>query len=206
MPILSGLAVFLQDSSQTQGDIHLSTVYLGIIAITLLVLVLALVIGGLVAAVFVSKQIKRAESMAKMVENKVIPIIDKANNLVADLTPKIKHISENAEQISYTVRGKVDELSSTISELNQTVLEINGRTRVQVTRVDGMVSEALTTTEEISQTVQNGIRVPVRQIAGIIAGVRAGIETLVERSPFNRSAQREPRRYGNGSGPSPLDL
>lgn len=206
MPVLSGLAVFLQDSPQTQGDIHLSTVYLGIIAITLLVLVLTLLIGGAVAALFVVKRVKAIEKLAKTAELKAIPIILKANDLVRDLAPRIKSITENAEQVSYTVRAKADELADTVSELNETVREINGRTRVQVTRVDGIVSEALTTTEEISQTVQNGIRVPVRQIAGIVAGVRAGIETLVERSPFNRSAQREPRRYGSGSGPSPLDL
>ena len=205
MPVLSGLAVFMQDSSQTQGDIHLSTVYLGIIAITLAVLVLALLIGGLVAAVFASKLIKRAETAVKTVENKALPILDKANALILDLTPKIKNISENAEQISYTVRAKADELSYTITELNQTVLEINGKTRVQVTRVDGMVTEALETTEEISQTVQNGIKAPVRQIAGVIAGFRAGLETLIERSPFNRSAApRQPRQYP--PTPSPFDL
>ncbi len=93
-------------------------------------------------------------------------------------------MTENAEQISYTVRAKVDELGVTVSELNDTVREFNGRTRAQVARVDGIVSDALGATEEISHTVQQGIKAPVRQIAGIIAGLKAGIETLIERSPF----------------------
>ncbi len=83
-----------------------------------------------------------------------------------------------------TVRVKVEELGVTVSELNETMREINGRTRVQVRRVDGIVSDALQATEEISQTVQHGIKGPVKQIAGVIAGVRAAIETLVARSPF----------------------
>jgi methyl-accepting chemotaxis protein len=104
--------------------------------------------------------------------------------MLHELSPKVRSLTENAEQISYAVRTKVDELGVTVSELNETVREINGRTRVQVVRVDGIVTDALVATEEISQTVQNGIRGPVRQIAGVIAGLRAGLETLIERSPF----------------------
>jgi hypothetical protein len=72
-----------------------------------------------------------------------------------------------------------------MTELNATMRDINGRTRVQVQRADNIVSDALHATEEISQTVQNGIKGPVKQIAGVIAGVKAAVETLVARSPFN---------------------
>jgi methyl-accepting chemotaxis protein len=207
MPVLSGLAIYLQDSSQAQNDMHLSTVYLGIIAITLLVLLVGAILAAVVAAVFVSKLVKRAEHIANTVEGKAMPMINKANELVADLTPKIKHISENAEEISNAVRAKVDELSQTVSALNETVREINGKTRVQVERADGIVTDALEATQEISTTVQNGIRGPVRQIAGVIAGVKAGIETLIERSPFNRTAGARPGRYYEASvPPSDMDL
>jgi methyl-accepting chemotaxis protein len=98
----------------------------------------------------------------------------------------VQGITENVEQISYTVRGKVDELGVTVSQLNQTVSEINGRTRVQVSRVDGIVTDALTATQEISSSVQHSIKGPVKQVAGLVAGVKAGLETLIARSPFGR--------------------
>jgi hypothetical protein len=34
--------------------------------------------------------------------------------------------------------------------------------------------------------VRESIKTPVRQIAGLIAGVKVGIETLIARSPFGR--------------------
>jgi hypothetical protein len=52
-----------------------------------------------------------------------------------------------------------------------------------------MVSEALDTTEDISRTVQEGIRVPVREIAAIIAGIKVAVETLIDRSPFKKRKQ-----------------
>jgi hypothetical protein len=44
----------------------------------------------------------------------------------------------------------------------------------------------VTATAEISGAVQEGIKVPVRQMVGVLAGLRAGLETLIERSPFGR--------------------
>jgi hypothetical protein len=53
-----------------------------------------------------------------------------------------------------------------------------------------MVSEVLNTAHGVSRTVQEGVRKPVQQIAGIVAGLRAGLETLVQRSPFGHRAER----------------
>lgn len=181
MPVLSGTAVvLLQESSITRHDIHLATIFLFIIALALVVQAIGVVISG----AFAAKLLHRVDNIGDIVEKRTGPMLDKTNALLDELTPKIKSFSENAEQISHTVRAKVDELGATVSELNQTVQEINGKTRAQVSRVDGIVTDALVATEEISQTVQQGIRAPVRQIAGVIAGLRAGFETLVERSPF----------------------
>jgi uncharacterized protein YoxC len=181
MPGLSGAAVaVLQVSALSEHDIHLAMIFLAIIAIALVVQA----VGVLIGSAFAAKLLKRVDSIASIVEEKTGPILDKTNQMLHELSPKVRSLTENAEQISYAVRTKVDELGVTVSELNETVREINGRTRVQVVRVDGIVTDALVATEEISQTVQNGIRGPVRQIAGVIAGLRAGLETLIERSPF----------------------
>jgi uncharacterized protein YoxC len=182
MPVLSGAAVvLLQDSDFTRHDIHLAAIFLFVIALALVMQA----IGVVISAVFAAKLLHRVNGIADVVEKRTGPMLDKTNQILNDLAPKVQSFTENAEQISYTVRTKVDELGVTVSELNETVREINGRTRVQVSRVDDIVTDALVATEEISHTVQQGIKAPVRQIAGIIAGLRAGIETLIERSPFN---------------------
>lgn len=183
MPVLSGAAfVVVEESELTRHDIHLAMIFLAIIALALVVQA----IGVLISGVFGAKLLQRVEGIADIVEKRTGPMLDKTNQILHELAPKVQSLTENAEQISYTVRTKVDELAVTVGELNDTVRELNGRTRAQVVRVDGIVSDALGATEEISHTVQQGIKVPVRQIAGIIAGLKAGIETLIERSPFGR--------------------
>jgi len=184
MPVFSGTATFvLQSADLTHHDIHLAMIFLAVIAAALVVQAVGVVISGLFAA----KLLHRVDKIGEIVETKTGPILDKTTQILADLTPKIQSFSENAEQISYTVRVKVDELGATVSQLNETVQEINGRTRIQVGRVDGIVTDALIATEEIAASVQQSIKTPVRQIAGVIAGLKAGLETLIARSPFGRS-------------------
>jgi uncharacterized protein YoxC len=183
MPGLSSAAFLLdQGSDLSRHDIHLAMIFLFVIMLALV----AQAIGVVIMGGFAAKLLHRVDGIANIVEQKTGPILDRTSQILNELSPKVQSISENAEQISYTVRNKIDELGVTVSQLNQTVAEINGRTRVQVSRVDGIVTDALIATEEISLSVQQSIKTPVRQIAGIVAGVKAAVETLVARSPFGR--------------------
>jgi methyl-accepting chemotaxis protein len=191
MPASQGLMMFLwqQQGDQFTGhDIHLLMIFGGVIAAALVLQAVGLVVAALVASTI----LKKAQAIADTAETKITPILTKTNALLEDLSPKIRSVSTNVEQIAYTVREKTDELGVTLSQLNVTIAEANLKTRAQVTKVDGLVSDALATTREVSQTVQEGIRVPVRQIAGIIAGVKAGLETLVAKSPFGKKDYESP--------------
>jgi methyl-accepting chemotaxis protein len=142
--------------------------------------------GVVTAAIFGAKLFHKLEKLSCAFDEKATPLMSKTVAMIDELSPKVRSISENVEQISYAVRAKVDEVGVTVSEVNRTVLDINGRTRIQVARADEIVTEAMIATEDISRTVQSGIRVPIRQVAGIVAGVKAGLETLLARSPFGK--------------------
>lgn len=181
MPVLSGAAVvFFQQDELTKRDIHWAMLFLAVIALALV----AQAIGVLISAAFGAKLLRRVNAIACIVETKTGPIMDRTASILQDLEPRVKSVGESAEHITSTVRVKVDELGATVTELNATMRDINGRTRVQVSRADGIVTDALQATEEISQTVQHGIKAPLKQVAGVIAGVRAAVETLAARSPF----------------------
>ena len=189
MGALGSLAMaLLQDGTldALQHDVHLQMIFTGILAMIVLIGFLAIVVGGLMAL----KLVNKGKELADRVEGKVTPLIEKSHTLVTELTPKVRNITENVEQISYTVRGKVDEISVTVTEINKTVQDVNTRTKAQVAHADQMVTEAMNTAHDVSRTVQDGVRRPVQRIAGIVAGMRAGIETLIERSPFLRGAKR----------------
>ena len=188
--------MFLQSDEVLDHNVHLMTIFLGIVAV-------AVVIGFLgmcVAGIKLLQLMVKAEQLAERLEGKFSPMLDKTHALVDELGPKIRTITTNTEQISYTVRSKVDEFSVTADELNRTVKDANKRTQAQVARVDGIVSDALHSVHNVSRTVQEGVRKPVHQIAGIIAGVKKGVETWVDRSPFKRHMPTA-EEYGSYEAP-----
>ena len=181
MPAMSGLSmVFWQGGALDDKDVHLLTIFVGIVAVALLLQA----VGIVGAMVFAGKMLKKVEEVKDHFDAKTTPVLVKTNAILDDLGPKIRSISTNVDEISYTVRAKVDEVGETVTQVNRTVAEANVRTRMQIVRADDLVTEAMDTAAEVSEIVQDGIRTPARQIAGIIAGVKAGLETLIAKSPF----------------------
>ena len=140
MPTHSYAALaLLQTADISAHDIHWLTIFVGIIAGALL-----LAAGGLVfTSIFAAKLLHSVNCVVKEAKEHTGPLLVKTNQLVHELAPKIHHLTENAEQISYTVRAKMDELAVTVSQLNETVQEVNGRARRQVAHADGIVSTKL---------------------------------------------------------------
>jgi methyl-accepting chemotaxis protein len=189
MPAMSGLMMMVWQSNgaMTGNDMHWLMIFAGVIAASMV----AQAVGLMISALFAKKMLQKVEHLTDSFDQKTTPIMAKTNALLDDLGPKIRSMSTNMEQVSYTVREKCDELGETLSQINRTVSDANLKTRAQVSKVDDMVSEALATTAEVSAVVQDGIRKPVRQIAGIIAGLRAGLETLAAKSPFGKKRDFE---------------
>ena len=171
MDILRLAGMWMQDvDSLSSGNSRLLMVFVGMVAIAMLAQAVALI----VMAIGAGKARKRGLEIAEELRMKVMPIMETAHHLLHDTTPKIKVITENLVETSYVVRAKAHEFDATLSDANQ-------RTRQQIERIDGMVTHTLTAVGEITATVQQSIRIPLREVAGIVNGLKAGMDVLVGR-------------------------
>ena len=181
-------AVLLQDALG-EGTTRLIMIFIGIAAFALLAqagVMLGMAIGA-------SKVQKTMLGHIETINEKLLPLLEKSNVLVTDLTPQLKDIAArtkiitgHVEEISGVVRAKVNEFGPTISAANQTLNEAtatardaNQRTREQVHRVDGMVSGVLDAAAQMGRAIENGIRVPVREVSNVVEGVKTGIMTFI---------------------------
>jgi len=175
--VMSGM--WLQDAgSLSSGNGKLLVIFMGILAFSVLVLTLVVVIMALVAAVAGKRLLGVAEEFrtkAFPVFERVGPMVDGVSELVRDSSPKIKVITENCVEASHIIRDKAREFDVTASDLNS-------KTRAQAARVDGMVTSVLNTTAEITDSIQRGIKIPVREVTGLVNGLKAGLEVLVGRA------------------------
>ena len=166
------MGMWLQEpGSLSSGNSRLLMIFVGLVAFCMVVqaiVVVAFAVGSI-------KSQKRLLSIAEELRIKALPVIDSAEDLFHDAVPKLKVLAENLAETSYIVRNKAQEFDATMSDANR-------RTRAQVARVDGMVSSALTATEALGQAIHEGIRVPVKQLAGVVSGFKAGLDVLLNKA------------------------
>lgn len=171
--VLAGL--WLQgDLNSTAGSRWL-LVFVGLVAVGMVVQ--AIVVAGM--AVGAAKTRKRVMEMAEELRSKVIPLIDRSHELVHEIAPKVKVITDNLEHTSHLVRTKADEFQVTATVAN-------AKTRAQVERVDGMVTSVLDATTDAATMLSNAVRVPARELSGLVNGLKAGIDVLLGRRNGSR--------------------
>ena len=181
--------MWLQDGdSLSSGNSHLLMVFVGMVAIAMTAQAVALI----VMAVGAAKARKRGLEIAEEIRLKVMPVIDDAQDIFHDTKPKLRVITDNLVETSHVVRAKAQEFDVTLADAN-------ARTRKQVERLDGMVSTTLTAVGEIAASVQHSIRVPIREVAGVVNGIKAGIDVLVGKARGFGFGRQTPRRPGSES-------
>jgi hypothetical protein len=185
--MMSGM--WLQDpDSLSSGNSRLLMIFVAMVAIAMVAQAVALIIMAIGAA----KARKRGLEIAEEIRVKMMPIISGTHEMIRDNAPKVKIITENFVEASHVIRSKAQEFDVTASDLN-------AKTRAQAARVDGMVTSVLNTTAEISESIQRGIKVPVREVTGVVNGLKAGLDVLVGRAKgFGSGRTTYPRDRDQG--------
>jgi len=177
-------AMWLQDpDSLSSGNSRLLMIFVGMVAVALIVQAIALI----AMAVGAAKARKRGLEIVEEIRTKMMPIMDNTHSFIQDTAPKVKIITENFVETSHVIRSKAQEFDVTASDLN-------AKTRAQAARVDGIVTSALNTTTNVAESIQRGIKVPLREVSGIINGVKAGLDVLVGRAKGFGSGRSNGRR------------
>ena len=173
---------FQDPGSISSGNSRLLMIFVGLVALSMLIqacVVLALGIGAMKAQ-------KKLLAVVEDLKKKAMPVIDSAQAVVRDATPKVKTVTDNVVEISHMVRNKVHDFEVTLADANlklkdatATFADANQKTRGQINRVDGMITSTLKATSDLTATIHHGIQVPVRQVAGVIDGLKTGLDVLL---------------------------
>jgi hypothetical protein len=161
----------LESDSISAGNTRLLMIFVGIVALSML----SQAIIFAVMAVGAKRTQKRVLAIAEEMRARAIPIIDTAEDLIDDMVPKVKKITDNVLETSHVVRSKAQEFDATLSDANR-------RAQVQIARVDGMLAEALTATGTLAEMIHQGVRKPMVEISGLVNGFKAGLGVLLNKS------------------------
>ncbi len=145
--------------------------------------------AGVLVAIYVAmrKSSARMEALAVEVKTKALPTLETAQAMLAELRPQLTVIADNLTETTHSVRSQVERMDATVND-------IVDRARLQIIRGDELLSRTLDRVEETSDMVHNTVVSPVRQFAGLIQGVTAGIEFLLGNRGRKNGSGREARR------------
>ncbi|WP_263381764.1 hypothetical protein [Granulicella arctica] len=166
------LGMWIDDpGALSSGNSRLLMFFVGLVAFCMLIQAIVVVVFALGAM----KMNKRLIVIAEEFHKRAIPIITSTESLMAEMTPKIRVITENLTETSHIVRAKAQQFDATLTD-------VNDKTKAQVSRVDNLVTTTLMRTAALADTIHDGIRIPVKQVAGIVSGFKAGMEVLMSRA------------------------
>ncbi|MFZ0951443.1 MAG: hypothetical protein WAN17_04200 [Candidatus Sulfotelmatobacter sp.] len=149
------------------------------------VLLQAVILGALYFAM--RKSSARMEALAVEIKTKALPTLETAQAMLAELRPQLTVIADNLTETTHSVRSQVERVDATVND-------VVDRARLQIIRADELLSRTLDRVEETSDMVHNTVVSPVRQFAGLIQGVTAGIEFLLGNRGRKNGSGREGRR------------
>jgi len=132
--------------------------------------------AGILVALFVvvRKTTGRVEALATEVKTKALPTMETAQAMLVELRPKVNEIVTNVDQSARMARAQMERSDATVSD-------VVDRARLQVIRADELVNRTLDRVEETSDMVHRTVVSPIRQVAGVMQGLSAGLEFFLGR-------------------------
>ena len=145
-------------------------VFRWVIAIGVFVAVVAFLVQTVV--IFAVYRVTKAtqDKLMPIVEA-VTPILGTVRRFVDENTPKLSHLTTDMAAV-------VRSLHEQVNRLGDVVKEVSDRARAQVARIDGAVDQTVEQVQQASEVVKQAILGPVKQVDGIVHGIRAAISVV----------------------------
>jgi ABC-type transporter Mla subunit MlaD len=144
-----------------------TTLLIAFIAVTSVAVVLqTLILAGMYLSM--RKMMGRMGALQLLVNDQVLPLVEKLRELVDESAPKIQAVVTNVAETSELVRsqaGKIDEA----------VTEIVGMARSQVGRANVLATRTLERVDLTAAVLQHSVTSPLRHLSGLLEGVLAGV-------------------------------
>ena len=130
--------------------------------------------AGILVALYlaVRKSTAKMEALATEFKSKALPTMEKAQNMLVELRPKIEAMTTNVSESSAVVRNQIHRLDATLTD----VLD---RTRLQVIRADELLNRTMDRVEETSEVVHKTVLSPLRQVNGFVSAISTGVEVFL---------------------------
>jgi len=125
----------------------------------------------LALALAVRKTAKTIEDQMAQLRGTVEPVANEMRGFLERVGPRLESATTDLAEIVHGLRAQS-------AEMQASAMEILERARRQSSRVDSMMTGVLDTVDRATAVVTDAVSIPLRQISGVAAFVRAALRAL----------------------------
>lgn len=150
------------DSSQT-----FLLIFAGVVALALLLQAIVLM------AIFFGtrKAMKAAQKEIEDLRAQTLPFVKEGRDFFLRVAPKVEETSVDLAAVVHTLRAECTQLQSVANKFVD-------RASQQANRLDSMTTAVLDAADRAGEVISQMVHKPMRQVSGILASVKAVIDTL----------------------------
>jgi methyl-accepting chemotaxis protein len=174
-------------------SIGIENTILAFVAIAALALAVQTI--GMIAVLLVARKAARnLRDEMEQYRSSLMPLILRAREVVQNVAPKVEAAADELSAMTTRLREQTAEVQDAASD-------IIARTQRQVGRVDSILSSIFDRVERAGSFVSDAVAKPMRQLSGVIASVKAVVDTL--RDSESGHAVHDAYRYPDAEPEAP---
>jgi F0F1-type ATP synthase membrane subunit b/b' len=114
----------------------------------------------------------------KTMQEKVLPLIPRAEGLLEQAQATLVTSHAEIRQISAKTHQILDSTKDQLARVEEVVTDASARAKVQLEKAELVLDDTMTRVHETVAVLHGGVMKPLREINGLVTGVRAGFGTL----------------------------
>jgi len=163
---------------------HIEILLIVFVALTGLAVVLQ---ACVLFAIFIT--LKKVAQSTEDLKATVLPLVHSTRETMERLSPSVMTISTGIAELTEMLHKETKDVRVSVSEIMQ-------RVNHQTERLDAMLTTGLDTVERAGAVIESAVALPVRQANGIVAAIKAVIETYRNTKPSHSVRYPDPEDPG----------
>ncbi len=161
---------------------------------TLLLIIAAFVFVSAVAMCIQAGMLVAIYRSTKSLEEKALPLLPKIDALMESSRTVIEDSRTQIHDITVKTNEILDTTKKQLARVDEVLEDATARAKVQLDRAEMVIDDTMQRAHEAVAVVHNGVMKPLREIQGVAAGIRAGLNYLMRGrhdGPLHATADEE---------------
>ena len=115
----------------------------------------------------------------RKLESQVSPLVPQVTEFLVNSRAALDEALKQFRETGEKTHAVLDDLHAEVTGFSQARAEITDRVQAQIQRLELVLGDSLTNIQEVVTAVHGGVIKPIREVNGVVAGIRAAYHVFV---------------------------